>query len=190
MKQLHKSLKEHKNLWLFLAIILAFGMGVGIYFGITSKDLLKNTVTNYSLTEQFTHFSVNHFVVFSVLLITSLLLIGIPLAISYIFYEGMSIGFCFTLFISTFHFKGFLYMLAFTILTKIIFFLLFCYFFLKILNISKSIIAWMIYKKNKKDTIVHLMIGCLLLLLILFCYDLLIDYFGIKLIHALGVLLK
>lgn len=190
MKQLYKSLKKHKNLWLFLAIILTFGIGIGVYFGITSKDLLKNTLTNYTMTEPLTHFSINHFVVLSILLITSFLLIGIPLAISYVFYEGMSIGFCFTLFISTFHFKGFLYILIFMIITKTIFFLLFCYFFLKILNISKSIISWIIYKNNKKDTIAHLMIGCLFLLLILFCYDLLIDYLGIKLIHALGFLLR
>lgn len=190
MKQIQSSLKEHKNLWIFLSIILIFGIGVGIYFGITNPHTLENTLTNYTLENQITHFSLNHFTIFSVLLISSFLLIGIPLAIGYLFYEGMSLGFCITLFLSSFHIKGLLYIITFSIVTKLIFLCIYYLFFLKILNIAKCIISWVIYKNNKKDQLVHLTIGCLILLLFLFCYDLFLDFAGIKFIHALSFLLK
>jgi len=189
MKQIAKNIKEHKNLWIFLTIILIFGIGIGIYFGITYGKALENTLTNYALTDQATHFSLTHFVTLSLLLITSFLFIGIPLAISYLFYEGMSIGFCITLFTTTFHWKGFIYIFLFIVLTKLIYFLIYYFFFSKLINIGKSLISWLIYKKNKKDYIIHLAIGCFILILILFCYDLFLDFIGIKAIHALRFLL-
>ena len=190
MKQIWTSLKSHKNIWIFLGIILLFGMGVGVYFGFTYQNTLEHTLMNYTLENPFTHFSLNHFIVFSVLLISSFLLIGIPLAIGYFFYEGFSMGFCITIFLLSFHLKGLLYILLFVLLTKFIFLFLFSLYFVKILNIGKNIVSWIVYKSNKKEQLVHLTIGCLVLLLILFCYDLLIDFFGINLIHALDFLLK
>lgn len=190
MKKIWTSLKSKKNLWIFLGIILLFGMGVGIYFGLKSIDFLSNTIANYTINQSLTHFSIYHFIILSVLLISSFLLIGIPLSIAYLFYEGMSIGFCLTLFISSFHLKGCLYMIVFILITKLVFLIIYGIFFSKILNIGKSLISWLIYKNNKKDLIVHLTVGCILLILIIFCYDLLVDFLGIKLIHTLSFLLN
>ncbi len=189
MKKIGNVVKTHKNLWIFLIIILTFGIGVGIYFGITSASVLDNTLNNYITNSSSTHFSLNHFTILSIILISSFLLIGIPLAISYLFYEGMSLGFCLTLFIINFQLKGFLYIIIFFLLIKIVFLIIYFFFISKILNIGKNILSWIIYKNNKKEQIIHLSIGCFVLILLLFCYDLFIDFIGIKLIHNFNFLL-
>ncbi len=181
----------HKNSILFLTIVLLFGLGMGVYFGVTSADGVSNYLSNYSvnLLEQQTHFSFNHFAVCSVLLISSFMLIGIPLSIAYLFYEGMSIGFCFSVFFSSFHFQGFLFILVFLLFTKFVFLLFYFLFFFKIQELGRNIISWILYKKSKKDVIVHLTVGCLVLIFLLFCYDLLLDYGLMRFIRNLSFLL-
>ena len=186
MKKIWTSIKNKKNLWLFLGIIFLFGIGVGIYFGLQTNGILENTLTNFNLNfqEQTTHFSIIHFVLLCILLISSILIIGIPLAIAYLFYEGISIGFCFTIFTITYNLKGFLFIFLFFLITKVLFLIIYSLFFFKILNLGKSIISWVIYKNNKKDYIFKLITNCLVLMIFLFFYDLLIDLFGINnLIH-------
>lgn len=190
MKQIWSSLKKYRNTWIFIGIILLFGIGVGIYFGVTCQNVLTNTLTNYVLDNQSTHFSITHFTVLSILLISSFLLIGIPLAISYLFYEGMSIGFCITLFSISFHLRGFLYIVLFLIITKIVYIVIFSYFFIKILNIGRNIISWIIYKNHKRDQLVHQTIGCLILILLIFGYDLFLDFVGMNLVNFLSFLLR
>lgn len=192
MKKIWTSLLKHKNLWIFLLIILAFGFAVGIYFGILSRNSFQNTISNYalSLTSNATHFSISHFAVFSILLISSFFLIGIPLAIGYLFYEGICFGFCLALFIINYQWNGFLYMLIFFFLTRLFFLLIFGLFLSKIIRIGKSIIKWVLYKKNQKDYIFHITLNCILLILILLCYDLFFDLIGIQLVRYFGFLLN
>lgn len=192
MKKIWTSLSNHKNLWTFLLIIMAFGIAVGIYFGILSKTSFQNTISNYALTlkENTTHFSISHFAILSTLLISSFFLIGIPLAIAYFFYEGLSLGFCITLFIANYGWNGLFYMLIFFALTRLFFLLIFGIFLSKLLKIGKGIIFWIIYKKNQKDYIFHIAINCIILILVLLCYDLFFDLIGIKLVRYFGFLLS
>lgn len=192
LKKAENIVKKHKYLWTFLSIILLFGIGVGVYFGVKFQGSFENTITNYALNlpGSTTHFSILHFAILSVLLISSFLLLGIPLAIGYLFYEGITLGFCITVFISYFHVKGFLYIIGFFLLTKLFFFLLYGLFVSKLIKIGKAIIAWIIYKKNTKDFIFSLALSSILLILIMLCYDLVLDLVGIKLIHAMGTLLS
>lgn len=112
MKQIWTSIKNRKNLWIFLGIIFIFGIGVGIYFGFSSTDGMASILSNYitSLTEMKTHFSLFHLTILSVLFISSFFFLGLPLAVCYIFYEGMSFGFCLILFVSFYHFYGLLFL--------------------------------------------------------------------------------
>ena len=153
MKKIWTSLKKQKNIWIFLGIILLFGIGVGTYFGISNKDFLQNTLANYAtnLNTQSIHFTIPHFTVLSLLFTFSFFIIGIPAAIAYLFYEGMTIGFCTSLFISNFQFQGFLYITLFIIITRGLFLILYCFYFQKILLISKYILSWIFYKKWKKE---------------------------------------
>lgn len=191
MGKLQKWLLQNKNLWIFLGIILCFGFAIGIYFGVNSHSAFTNTIQNYvsNLSQSTTHFSILHFVVLSVILMSSFFFIGIPFAIAYLFYEGMSLGFCVTLFTMSFHFKGFLYMLLFVLLSKGLFLFLYGFFVSKVLKIGKALMIWIIYKKNQKDLLFQLALSSFLLILLLLCYDLFFDLIGIKIIMALSFLL-
>lgn len=192
MKKLWTSFKKQKNLWIFLSIILIFGIGVGLYFGGNAKEFMKNTLLNYAMNknEQAIHFTIPHFTILALLFTLSFFLIGIPLGIAYLFFEGMTIGFCFSLFVSSFQLNGFLYIFFFFLLTKSPFLIIFFLFFYKILLIGKAIISWIIYKNNKKDYILHIVINCFILIILLLIYDLLLDYIFIKGIQAMGFLLN
>lgn len=191
MKTITTQLKSKKNVLVFLAIILVCGIVLGVYFGMEAKDTMQNTLTNYALNmkENVIHFALPHFTMLSLLFVLSFIGLGIPAAIAYLFYEGLSIGFCGSIFSIIFGFKGFIYIILFFIITKIPFLLIFHFFFNKILAITKSILSWVIYKQNKKDYIINLAIGCLILIMILFLYDLFLDLIGINLIKMLSFLL-
>lgn len=192
MKKISMQLKKQKNTVLFLAIILICGILIGIYFGNTAKHTMTNTISNYALNikEQSIHFTIPHFTILALLFVLSFIGLGIPLAIAYLFYEGLSIGFCSSIFSILFGLKGFVYVIVFFILTKIPFLLIYNFFFNKITSITKAIISWIIYKENKKDLLVNLALGCLILIIIIFIYDLFLDFLGIKLIKTLSFLLN
>jgi len=192
MKKIRTSLKKQKEIWLFLIIILLFGFGVGIYFGITESSFLQSTIANYALTlkEQTISFAIPHFTILSLLLVLSFLGIGVPFALAYLFYEGMSLGFCGTVFCIAFGWKGFLFIIIFYLLAKIPFLILYAFFFQKILLIVKSLISWIIYKNDKKDYLIKLTIGCFILIIFLLIYDILLDFLGIKIIQAFYFLLN
>ena len=192
MKTITTQLKSKKNVLLFLIIILICGTVLGLYFGLQSKDIMQNTVSNYALNikENTIHFAIPHFIILSLLFVLSFIGLGIPAAIAYLFYEGLSIGFCSCIFSIIFGLKGFIYIFLFILITKLPFLFLFNFFFNKILAITKSILSWLIYKQNKKDHLINLAVGCLILIVILFLYDLFLDLFGLNLIRMLSFLLN
>ncbi|MCI8575654.1 MAG: hypothetical protein HFI09_04205 [Bacilli bacterium] len=192
MKKLQMQLKNQKNVLLFLAIILLCGIGLGTYFGISAKDLMENTLSNYILKigEQSYHFAISHFTILSLLFVLSFIGLGIPAAIAYLFFEGLTIGFCSSIFIGLIGLKGFIFITIFFLLTKVPFLFIYNFFFNKILSITKAIIAWIVYKQNKKDYIINLALGCLILIVLLLLYDLFFDFLGINIIKMISFLLN
>lgn len=191
MKQIWTSIRLLKNLWIFLLIIFSFGVAVGVFFAFQTSASFSNVLSNYAVTftEKSTYFAITHFVILAVLFISSFFVFGIPLSIAYLFYEGISFGFCLALFSLIFSLKGFLFIFLFLLFTKIPFYIIFCFFISKLLSIGRSVLSWILTKNNKKDYLFQLSIACFVLVLILFCYDLIFDFWGIKMIYALQFLL-
>lgn len=192
MKKISMQLKNQKNVLIFLAIILLFGIILGIYFGFNAKELMENTISNYVLKieEQGYHFAISHFTILSLLFVLSFIGLGVPAAIAYLFFEGLTIGFCGSIFTLIIGVRGLIYILIFFLLTKIPFLFIYNFFFNKILLITKSLISWIIYKQSKKDYIINLALGCLILIVILLCYDLTFDFLGINIIKIFQFLLN
>ena len=192
MKKISMQLKNQKNVLIFLPIILLFGIILGIYFGFNAKELMENTISNYVLKieEQGYHFAISHFTILSLLFVLSFIGLGVPAAIAYLFFEGLTIGFCGSIFTLIIGVRGLIYILIFFLLTKIPFLFIYNFFFNKILLITKSLISWIIYKQSKKDYIINLALGCLILIVILLCYDLTFDFLGINIIKIFQFLLN
>ncbi len=191
MKTLKQYTKKKKNAIIFVLILLTFGIGVGVYFGFIAKDSLESLIQNYvlNLQKENIHFLIPHFTILALIFVLSFIGIGAFLGIGYLFYEGLSIGFCLTIFTSFYQAKGFLFILLFILLTKIPFLIFLSFFSAKSIQISKALISWILYKKEKKEKIIHLSLSCLITLLFVLIYDLFLTFLGIKLIQSLSFLL-
>ena len=102
-------------------------------------------------------------IIMSLLLVSSLLIIGIPLSIFYLLYESFSWGFITLAFLNTFKIKGIGYILLHLLFNKLLTFILMLIFIKKIITISRLSIGLRIYKNDSfiKEKISHNFINSL-----------------------------
>lgn len=168
------------NLSLLLGLIISFLIykridNTSILSELTNlKDFLSNNHLNYILF---------HFIVISILIISSLTIIGSIVFIIYFLFEGISIGYNILTLFHIYHLKGILYSFFYILFTKAIFIILLILLFIKVLNILKIIIT----KKeiNFKESIHHNLKGIILIIILIFLNDLLIFIFGSSLLSKL-----
>ena len=127
----------------------------------------------------------------SSIIILGIFIIGIPIAIFFIFYNGFTLGFIIASLSSIFGFKGFIYSLVYIIINKLVY-LFFLYFLLLALyKIVLIIIRTFVHKEHKnKDEIFHLLKKIGLCLAIILIYDLILYFFGNKLLILFDFLIS
>ena len=119
MKELTKYLKKKKYILLFLGVLFAFGVVVGVIIGLSNMGVLESQALYFKehMSETSYQYVLLHFFFLSISLFTSYFGIGIPILLTLFFYEGMSFGFLFALFTSTFHIGGLLFAVLFLFIT-------------------------------------------------------------------------
>ena len=136
----------NKKVFIFISIILLIGIISGILFLIflneASKELIFLNINEY--IQNLNNYKINNIfmdtIILSSLLILSIFIIGIPLSIFFIFFNGFSIGFIISSLSSIFGFKGLIYSIIHIIINKFVF-LFFLYFFgNKIMNLFNFLI--------------------------------------------------
>ena len=186
----------NKKVFMFLSIILAIGIISGILFLIflneASKELIFLNINEY--IQNINNYKINNIfmdiIILSSLIILSLFIIGIPLSIFFVFFNGFSIGFIISSLSSIFSFKGFIYSVIHIIINKFVF-LFFLYFLLLALyKITIILIKYWVHKeKINKDEIIRLFKKIILCLLVIIIYDLLLYFFGNKIINLFNFLI-
>ena len=145
-----KIINQNKKYLMFIGIILLAGLFMGIiyYFFISNdtKEIISNTLINYNNYRYNAIFK--DLIIMSLLLVTSIFVIGIPCSLFYVFYEGFSIGFLSSVFFINFSFSGLIYILLYFIVNKLFVLLLMTFFIKKIINISRCIVRLIVYKKD------------------------------------------
>ncbi len=178
MKSIRTSIHKHRNSYLFLAILLLFGIISGILFYVYQDVESKNNILN-SASNLFQHniFDLkNIFYHFLILLTISLCLfclIGLPILLVYIFLEGISIGFIMPIFLSLYHFQSIIYFLIYFLFIKLLFILLLFLFFIKSILFLKTYIL----NFKKKNTLFLKNYKNLILIIFLIFINDLIVYF-------------
>lgn len=143
MKTLWTSFKQNKFLFLFISIILLFGIFSGIFFYLKQDNALKETIAS-SLTNVFQEnvFSLENILYHFLLLLLSILLlfcfIGLPILIFFIFLEGVALGFMIPLFFSLFKIDAFIHFLLYFLLVKFLFLFFLLFIFIKSCQFLKS----------------------------------------------------
>lgn len=141
---------KHKNYLLFVVIILALGIFVGVlYYQFLSQSMKDSIITTLKTYQTFNYNNtLKDLIIMSFLLITSFFVIGLPLSIFYLFYEGISLGFLLNIFYVTYKFKGIIYFLLHFFINKLLILILLIFFIKRIINISRYTIGYLIYKHD------------------------------------------
>ncbi|NLL02032.1 MAG: hypothetical protein GX265_03320, partial [Mollicutes bacterium] len=165
--------------------LLIIGVLVGIYIYIRQPSLVKASIINElkSLEDILKNSKQNnflyHIIVLSISAFLSTFVIGIPIIIFYLFYEGLSIGFLLASFINYKKISGLLFGTVFFIINKLLLLSIIIYLLIVSINYSKKII---INIKNKdyriSEHLLNHLIKMIFVFIIVMTYDIFIYFLG------------
>ena len=185
-----------KKLYLFMSIVLVIGIITGVVFVImldeATKEILFLNVNNFLQSFDASNISilVQHLVILSTLLILSIFLIGGPLVIFFMFYNGFTIGFIISSITCIFGIKGMLFGVLYVIVSKLVFVVLFIIFSVNLFKIVKCVIDYFVYKKSNKESLVMFMKRSIAFIGIIMISDIILYFGGVKLINIFNFLIK
>lgn len=147
-------MKALKNNFLvkFILSLFIIGVVVGLFFFFTYKPDLAVNIEDFKSLIFDTHqntFLPSILIILSIF-ITSISVIGIPAVIFYVFYEGLSIGFTWGIFMLNFKIKGFIFYLLFFVTSKLIYVAIMLYFVIISTKCAIKLVD-AIMSKNKEE---------------------------------------
>ena len=191
---MQKKIVKNKKYFLFVAVIIIVGIVSGLIYSALLNDTVKsNLINTIKNQDSFTsNFILKDLIIMAVLLITSLFIIGIPLSIFYLFYEGLTMGFLLTTFFMSYKFKGIIYIIIYLITNKLVTFFLFLIFIKRIINIARYIIGFIIYHKDKmiKEKIINNIFRASYIIFFVFILNIVIYFLSPLLLKLVEFLIK
>lgn len=191
MNMVGTSFKNHKNLLKFLIAFVI--LGILISFLLFNKFENKDIILSIKNIEEYLHnnhinYLLTHFTIVSIMITSSLTIIGTITFPIYLLYEIISINYNILIFIKAYHFAGLIYGILYNFLTKFVFLLLLIILFKKVINIIK-----VLFNSDEKITLYSLnknikIIICLIIAIII--NDLLIYLFASKILEKLLFIIK
>ena len=190
---MQKLIMKHKKYLLFVVTIVLIGILLGIiYYQLldnNTKNDIINTLVNFNTFKY--NAILKNLIILSTLLISSFFGIGIFLSIFYIFYEGISWGFLLNIFYASFKIKGIIYFFLYLLINKLLVFILIVFFTYKIINISRYVIGYLLYKNSETSNKILINFRkCLYSILIIFIIDIVLYYVSPIIFNSLKFLLK
>lgn len=183
----------NKKFILFLLVLFVMGIITGLgYFNFFNADLKSTITTSFhnfilNINEIKINNIIPHGLFISFLIITSFLVIGLPICLFYLFYNGFLVGFVIRSFTFIKGFKGFIFSLVYLLITKVIYLF---FLFLLIMTLIKLSIK-IIRKDNfKKEKIFILSKRSLLCFIIIFLNDLFLYFGGGKILNIFNFLIN
>ena len=187
----------NKKICLFFSIIFTIGIIIGfiflIYLEESSKELISLNINEWlqSLSTSHINSILEHIIILSTLAILSIFVIGLPLIIFFVFYNGFSIGFLLMSLIEIFGVKGLIYGLIYLIITKGIYLIFLTIFILALIKIIILIIKRLIWhQKMNKNLLVTYCKRILICIGVIILSDIILYFGGTKLINIFNFLLN
>ena len=185
-----------KKMYLFMSIVLTVGIITGVVFVImldeATKEILFLNINDFlqSFGKSNISILVQHLVILSTLLILSIFLVGGPLVIFFMFYNGFTIGFIISSITCIFGIKGMLFGMIYVIISKMVFIVLLIIFSVNLFKIVKCVIDYLVYKKSNKESITIFMKRSIVFIGIIMLSDIILYFGGVKLINIFNFLIK
>lgn len=187
----------NKKICLFFSTIFTIGIIIGfiflIYLEESSKELISLNINEWlqSLSTSHINSILEHIIILSTLAILSIFVIGLPLIIFFVFYNGFSIGFLLMSLIEIFGVKGLIYGLIYLIITKGIYLFFLTIFILALIKIIILIIKRLIWhQKMNKNLLVTYCKRILVCIGVIILSDIILYFGGTKLISIFNFLLN
>ena len=187
----------NKKICLFFSIIFTIGIIIGfiflIYLEESSKELISLNINEWlqSLSTSHINSILEHIIILSTLAILSVFVIGLPLIIFFVFYNGFSIGFLLMSLIEIFGVKGLIYGLIYLTITKGIYLFFLTIFLLALIKIIILIIKRLIWhQKMNKNLLVTYCKRILICIGVIILSDIILYFGGTKLISIFNFLLN
>lgn len=186
-----------KKIYLFLGILFTIGLILGIIFLVyldeSSKEIILLNINEWLQGLENTHLNniLPHIIILSSLFILSLFLVGLPLILFFVFYNGFSIGFMLMALVDIFGIKGILYGIIYTLISKGIYLFLLFIFIITMIKIV-VILFKNYFKKEKmsKDGLNLLFKRTLICIAGILISDIILYFWGSKIIMLFNFLLN
>ena len=186
----------NKKLYVFMSIILVIGFIVGIVFVVlldeATKEILFLNINE--VLQNFSYVNTNdliiHLVILSSLLILSMFLIGGPLVLFFMFYNGFSIGFIISSLTFIFGIKGILFGSIYVIIYKLLFLIMLVVFSVNLFKIIKCVIDRIVNKNNNKESLVVFIKRSVIFIGIVLILDIILYFVGGKLVNLFNFLIS
>ena len=186
----------NKKLYVFMSIILVVGLITGIVF-VALLDEATKEILFLNINEVLQNFShvntssmIIHLVILSSLLILSMFLIGGPLVLFFMFYNGFSVGFIVSSLTCIFGIKGILYGSIYVIIYKLLFLVMLIIFSVNLFKIIKYVIDGIVNKKSNKESLVVFIKRSIIFIGIILILDIILYFVGGKLVNLFNFLIS
>lgn len=150
MNLIRTSIIKNKNKLLFLSSLFLIGVVAGlIYYAMQNEGVKEVLKDSLELENNFTghvNMLTSHLLILPCIIFLLLILIGLPISLFFLFYEGLSLGFSLTVITSIYHLKGFWLMTKYFFFFKLIYIGLLIIFNMKCLDCARNLIGLVIYK--------------------------------------------
>ena len=168
----------NKKLYVFMSIILVIGFIVGIVFVVlldeATKEILFLNINE--VLQNFSYVNTNdliiHLVILSSLLILSMFLIGGPLVLFFMFYNGILFG------------------SIYVIIYKLLFLIMLVVFSVNLFKIIKCVIDRIVNKNNNKESLVVFIKRSVIFIGIVLILDIILYFVGGKLVNLFNFLIS
>lgn len=185
-----------KKMYVFMLVILIIGIITGIVFVImldeATKEILFLNINEF--LQNFSNTNINsglmHLVILSSLLILSIFLVGGPLLIFYMFYNGFSIGFVVSSITYIFGIKGMLYGSIYILISRLVYIIVLIIFNVNLFKIIKCNIDSLVYKKSNKESLSVFYKRSIVFIGIILINEVILYFGGGKLVNLFNFLIK
>lgn len=185
---------KNNNIVKFVVTLFLVGIFIGIITNITFKPEITVYLEDFLL--EVSNNRLNTFLlaiaIISGIFILSISLIGLPLILFYLFYEGFSIGFTLIAFTMTFGIKGFLFYLLYFIVIKLVFIICALYFAFMSTRFDIRLVNALIHKKREEvyGTFINQLYRYIIVLFCILINSTFIYFFANKIVSLFLPLIK
>ena len=170
-----------------ICFIVGFILSILFYLSLdkTEIKLLVDTIKNNNILYKTSNNMINHLKILSVIIILNFLYIGIPLYIGLLISESFKIFLRLIILYKAFKIKGVIYGVIYALISNGIYIVFLLVIFKKLIKIFKIIYKYKFKKENiNYNTLYYYFINTIIILVLIFISDMLIYFYGSKLLYV------